>query len=149
MTPRTSCNFIHLLNSCKYSTNYEARYAVFPSLLAFSASLMQIFPSSHYKLNLQSLGPLTNNVFYSFGLSFYLSSCNSVHFNTNYFSHWHLFVLYKIMSPTFNVPPHSTYKVHVFLTFSAVWDHILVYKMYWWIALRTRCSNLHVCFVII
>ena len=114
--PRISCNFIQLPNSGKYSTNYEAHYAVFPSFLAFSSSLMQICSSSHSKSNLQSLSPLTNNVSYSFGFHFHLSICNLVHFNTKHFSHLHLFVLYKIMSPIFklNVPPHSTYKVNVF-----------------------------------
>jgi len=95
---------------------------VFPSLLAFFAALMQIFSSSHSKFNLQSLCPFTNNVSYSFGFSFHLGLCHSVHFNTNHCSHLHLFVLYKIMSPTYkvNVPPHSIYKAQFFLTFSAI-----------------------------
>jgi hypothetical protein len=94
---------------------------VFPSLLAFSVTLMQIFSSSHSKLNLQSLCPFTNNVSYSFGFSFHLGLCHSVHFNTKHCSHLHLFVLCKIMSPTYkvNVPPLSIYKAHVFLTFTA------------------------------
>jgi hypothetical protein len=90
--------------------------------------LVQIFSSSHSKLNLKSLCPLTNSVSYSFGFgfgfgfSFHLSLSNPVHFNTNHCSHLYLFVLYKIMSPTFkvNVPRHSIYKAHVFLTFNAV-----------------------------
>ena len=111
-----SCNLFRLLNPCKYGTNYESITAVFPSLLKFSASLMQILSPSLSKLNLQSFCPLTNNVSYSFGFSFHLSLYNSFNFNTNNFSHLHLFVLYKITSQTFkvDVPPHSIYKVHFF-----------------------------------
>jgi hypothetical protein len=85
---------------------------VFPSLLEFFAALMQNIPNSICNLSVPSptmfLTPLVLVSISVYAIQSTLTPTID--------SHLHLFVLYKIMSPTYkvNVPPHSTYKAHVF-----------------------------------